>query len=102
MERLLTMDIHDTEKERDDLQLALAHKEDALTLCQADNVSLKNIANQMSQNDQQQKSVIISLEDKCAWGVELEQVKDRLYFIVIFILYECRILHFILFYVVTH
>ena len=74
MERLLTMDIMDTEKERDDLKAALAQKEDVLLRCQEDNVALKDIANLMTQNDQKQKGIMISLEDKCAWGSELEQV----------------------------
>ena len=76
MERLLTFDIIDTEKERDNLKTALAQKEDILLLCQEDNVALKEIADQMTQNDQRQKGVISSLEDKCAWGAELEQVHN--------------------------
>lgn len=79
MERLLTMDIIDTEKERVDLRAALAQKGDILLKCQDDNLALKDIANQISQNDQKQKNIISSLEDKCAWGAELEQVDCSLH-----------------------
>lgn len=74
MELLLTLDAQQAEKERDCLITKLALSQEALDGRTSDLHLIRCQTNNLSQKNKEQEIKITQLEDKCAWGRELEQV----------------------------
>lgn len=74
MELLLTLDAQQAEKERDGLVARLNFVNKALDNASSELHSIKNQTQNMAQKNKEQEIRIAQLEDKCAWGRELEQV----------------------------
>jgi hypothetical protein len=76
MELLLTLDAQQAEKERDCLVARLALSQEALERTTVDLNILRSQTNNLTQINREQEVKITQLEDKCAWGRELEQVRN--------------------------
>lgn len=74
MDLLLTLDAQQAEKERDCLIARLALSEEALDKATTDLHLLRNQTSVMAKEHKEHEIKITQLEDKCAWGRELEQV----------------------------
>jgi predicted transcriptional regulator len=76
MELLLTLDAQQAEKERDCLGARLALSQEALERTTTELNTLKSETDNLTHMNKEQEMKITQLEDKCAWGRELEQVRN--------------------------
>ena len=74
MELILTLDAQQAERERDALKIALLQKDSHFTEADKVRISLESKLNELQSKYDDLLSVNICLEDKCVWGLELEQV----------------------------
>jgi hypothetical protein len=74
MERILTMDAEQAEKEKIELEKVVEEQNEKLAAADIEKQKLrKDLAEALQRCDSLQKSNL-ELEDKCVWGLELEQV----------------------------
>lgn len=74
MELMLTQDAQQAEKERDDMLVEFSRDGELLTQSQEERKRLESSIRELALEYNELQSNNTRLEDKCAWGAELEQV----------------------------
>jgi hypothetical protein len=74
MELILTLDAQQAEKERDELLVKNAEKDRKFIEFKIDILGLENIVSDLELKNASLEQTNLDLEDKCVWGLELEQV----------------------------
>ena len=78
MELILTLDAQQAEQERDVLKVALVQKDVRYTEADKERIVLESQLSDLRAKYEALQEVNIALEDKCVWGLELEQVSHEI------------------------